>query len=133
MSTTHFHTQVFKQSYGYDILVPKENRQARNNKHAQNTAKFILLLPVIGIITYVALLAGAGAFKPHNRRSFRAELAELIETPKGRAVLSLLVISGIGLGLLLLPVQLIATCMNLHDRCKEINRKKTKYQPPLDF
>lgn len=128
MSSVHPNRGAFQEVYGYELLVPGEDNNERTRKHNENALKFLCLIPLIGAIAWVIYLRKAvqdkmeflGFLTVKPVIADKAVSEFLTKKPTGKALLSLIVISAIGLGILLLPIQIIATFMNLHERCKNI-------------
>jgi hypothetical protein len=121
---------AFKHTYGYEFIksgakdekeIKKQKAENKNN-HTKNLVTFLTLIPVIGLIANLILLAKMGAFSVGCKQFH----AMLLHDEGGKCILSILIVSGIGLGILLLLPQIIATFMNLNDRCVEIDKEKKK-------
>lgn len=118
-------TLGFQFAYGYQILESTDNEKARKKKHQENAILFLNLIPLVSIVANLVFVALQGGFQPKMRKMFWESLPK---EAGGQAFLSRFIISGLGLGIFLLPAQLVATGLNWNSRYMNIEAQNKKLQ-----
>lgn len=128
------HTEAFKQVFGYSILRAKDATTPsplvgftkRAEKNSFNTLRFLNLIPIIGLIANIVLIKLIESKTPDLKKLNCNHICIIAnKLPHASAMLATFIISALGVGILLLPIQLIATAMKLNDRCKTASKEKT--------